>query len=262
MRDVAAYSHQENTAPCKSIASDDFTTLIAQMRVREEGKDWQRIVLRDVESRLGDDPDFPCIFSKNAFRKKLLVFIFVDDIDAGGMRHLAAGLSEYIEISRKWDGSLSTAYPLVVAFSHEAIKAQSVADYDAFGWKVLQKLHERDPAPWPENVGKDPNLPSCSMCFNSMPIFCNCLGVCNVFMACEPLAGRRMTQVTERKTKIDWAHFLQDVAAAYTEAERITLVMDNLNTHTPASLYEAFEPVQAKALWDRFEFVYTPKHGS
>lgn len=87
-------------------------------------------------------------------------------------------------------------------------------------------------------------------------------GVCNVFMANEPLAGRRMTQVTERKTKIDWAHFVNDIAQRYPTAERITLVMDNLNTHTPASLYEAFPPEQAKALWDRFEFVYTPKHGS
>ena len=88
------------------------------------------------------------------------------------------------------------------------------------------------------------------------------LGVCNLFMACEPLAGRRMTQVTERKTKLDWAHFIDDIAKHYPEAERITLVMDNLNTHTAGSLYEAFAPDKAKALWDRFEFVYTPKHGS
>jgi hypothetical protein len=88
------------------------------------------------------------------------------------------------------------------------------------------------------------------------------LGVCNVFMANEPLAGRRMTQVTERKTRIDWAHFIDDIAKQYPAAKRITLVMDNLNTHTPASLYEAFTPERAKALWDRFEFVYTPKHGS
>ena len=87
-------------------------------------------------------------------------------------------------------------------------------------------------------------------------------GVCNVFMASEPLAGRRLTKVTERRTKADWALFLQDIAASYCDAERITLVMDNLNTHTPGSLYEAFAPEQAKALWDRFEFVYTPKHGS
>ncbi|MDB5868041.1 MAG: transposase [Polaromonas sp.] len=87
-------------------------------------------------------------------------------------------------------------------------------------------------------------------------------GVCSVFMASEPLAGRRLTKVTERRTKLDWAAFVQDIAANYPDAERITLVMGNLNTHTPGPLYEAFSPEKAKALWDRFEFVYTPKHGS
>ena len=87
-------------------------------------------------------------------------------------------------------------------------------------------------------------------------------GTCNVFMATEPLAGKRMTRLTERKTKIDWAHFLADIAARYPDAKKITLVMDNLNTHRPGALYQAFPPAQAKALWDRFEFLFTPKHGS
>jgi hypothetical protein len=87
-------------------------------------------------------------------------------------------------------------------------------------------------------------------------------GVCNVFMASEPLAGRRLSKVTERKTKTDWAVFVKDIDESYPDAERITLVMDNLSTHTPGSLYEAFTPEKAKALWGRFEFVYTPKHGS
>ena len=87
-------------------------------------------------------------------------------------------------------------------------------------------------------------------------------GVCNVFMAVEPLAGKRLVRVTERKTKTDWASFLEEIAGQYGEASKITLVMDNLNTHGPGSLYERFTPAAAKALWDRFEFVYTPKHGS
>lgn len=87
-------------------------------------------------------------------------------------------------------------------------------------------------------------------------------GVFNIFMATEPLAGKRLSKVTERKTKKDFAHFLEDIAGMYPEAQRITLVMDNLNTHGPGSLYETFRPEAAKALWDRFEFVYTPKHGS
>ncbi len=87
-------------------------------------------------------------------------------------------------------------------------------------------------------------------------------GTCNIFMANEPLAGTRMVEVTERKTKKDWAFFIEKIASCYEDAEKITLVMDNLNTHTPGSLYEAFAPEKAKTLWDRFEFVYTPKHGS
>jgi hypothetical protein len=87
-------------------------------------------------------------------------------------------------------------------------------------------------------------------------------GVCNIFLMCEPLAGKRTVKVTERKTKKDWAVFLEDIANQYKEAEKITLVMDNLNTHKPGSLYEVFLPDKAMALWNRFEFVYTPKHGS
>ena len=67
-------------------------------------------------------------------------------------------------------------------------------------------------------------------------------GTCNVFMAAEPLAGRRMTKVTERKTKIDWARFVADIAARHQDATRITLVMDNLSTHRPGALYEAYPP--------------------
>ena len=77
-------------------------------------------------------------------------------------------------------------------------------------------------------------------------------GVCNVFMASEPLAGTRMTKVTERKTKVDWARFLQDIAERYQDAQKITLVMDNLNTHSPGALYQTLPPEQAKALWDNF----------
>jgi len=87
-------------------------------------------------------------------------------------------------------------------------------------------------------------------------------GVCNVFLACEPLAGKRLVAITERKTKQDWATFLEEIAGQYESAEKITLVMDNLNTHEPGSFYETFPPERAKQLWDRFEFVYTPKHGS
>jgi hypothetical protein len=87
-------------------------------------------------------------------------------------------------------------------------------------------------------------------------------GVCNIFMACEPLAGKRVVKITERKTKQDWSLFLEEIESHYQGAEKITLVMDNYNTHTPGALYETFPPDRAKKLLDRFEFIYTPKHGS
>ena len=88
-------------------------------------------------------------------------------------------------------------------------------------------------------------------------------GVANIFMANEPLAGKRYVKVTERKTKTDWAAFIKEIADKhYPLAQKIRLVMDNLATHKPAALYEAFPPEEAKRIWDRFEFIYTPKHGS
>jgi hypothetical protein len=88
-------------------------------------------------------------------------------------------------------------------------------------------------------------------------------GVVNLFMMFEPLAGKRHVKVTDRRTRRDWAECVREmVDEMYPEAERIVLVMDNLNTHTPASLYEAFPPNQAKHLADKLEIHYTPKHGS
>ncbi len=88
-------------------------------------------------------------------------------------------------------------------------------------------------------------------------------GVINIFMANEPLKGKRFVTVTEFKTKKEWAQFIKDlVYTHYPKAKKITLVMDNLGTHTASAFYELFEPEQAKKLWDRLEFIYTPKHGS
>ena len=88
-------------------------------------------------------------------------------------------------------------------------------------------------------------------------------GTANIFMAFEPLAGQRYTKVTEQRTKVDWAHFIQElVDQHYPHVEKICLVMDNLNTHTKASLYEAFDPPEAKRIADKLDIHYTPKHGS
>ena len=88
-------------------------------------------------------------------------------------------------------------------------------------------------------------------------------GTANIFMAFEPLAGVRFTKVTERRTCVDWAEFVKElVDEHYPEAEKIVLVMDNLNTHKKASLYKAFSPEEAKRIADKLEIHYTPKHGS
>jgi hypothetical protein len=88
-------------------------------------------------------------------------------------------------------------------------------------------------------------------------------GVANVFLCYEPLRGWRHVSVTERRTRRDWAAVIQDlVDVRYPDAERIVLVQDNLNTHTVASLYEAFPPAEARRLARKLELHFTPKHGS
>jgi transposase len=88
-------------------------------------------------------------------------------------------------------------------------------------------------------------------------------GTSNIFLAFEALAGKRKIEVTHQRRRTDWAHFIKElVDKDYRKAEKIVLVMDNLNTHTGASLYETFEPAEAKRILDRLEVHYTPKHGS
>jgi transposase len=88
-------------------------------------------------------------------------------------------------------------------------------------------------------------------------------GVASLFLAFEPLAGWRHLEVTEQRRRADWARFIRDlVDRQYAQAERIVLVMDNLNTHSPGSLYETFAPEEAWRITQRLEIHYTPKHGS
>jgi len=88
-------------------------------------------------------------------------------------------------------------------------------------------------------------------------------GVANLFMMVEPLRGRCHVTVTPRRTKTDWAEEIRRIVdERYPQAERIVLVLDNLNTHAKASLYEAFPPAEAKRLADKLEIHYTPQHGS
>ncbi len=88
-------------------------------------------------------------------------------------------------------------------------------------------------------------------------------GVNNVFMVFEPLMGERHVSVTDHRTRVDWAKCIKDIVDIhYPEAAKITVIMDNLNTHRPSSLYQAFSPEEARRLLNKLEFHYTPKHGS
>lgn len=88
-------------------------------------------------------------------------------------------------------------------------------------------------------------------------------GTANLFMLCEPITGWRHVEVTQQRTAIDYAHLLKALVDDFCpEAIQITLVQDNLNTHSPASLYKAFEPDEARRILEKLEFCYTPKHGS
>jgi hypothetical protein len=88
-------------------------------------------------------------------------------------------------------------------------------------------------------------------------------GVRNLFLWVEPLAGRRHVQVTERRTKQDWARFIRDLVDVHNpDAERVVLVLDNLNTHVAGALYDSFPPPEARRILSRLELHYTPKHGS
>jgi hypothetical protein len=88
-------------------------------------------------------------------------------------------------------------------------------------------------------------------------------GVASLFLACEPLAGWRHIAVTEHRRRTDWAGFIRSLLEGrYRKAEKLVLIMDQLNTHSPASLYEAFPPEEAKRLAQRIEIHHTPKHGA
>jgi len=88
-------------------------------------------------------------------------------------------------------------------------------------------------------------------------------GMVNVFMANEPLKGKRLVEITVYKTKKDWAKFVKRISdQMYPQAKKIILVMDNYKTHDASAFYETYPPEEAKRLRDRFEFVFTPKHGS
>jgi len=119
--------------------------------------------------------------------------------------------------------------------------------------KAMNQLVQETGAPMPAQPGQPQR--------QDFPYARN--GTANLFMLCEPIAGWRHVEVTRQRTAVDYAHVLKDIVVLhYPDALLITVVQDNLNTHTPASLYQAFEPAEARRILNRLEFYYLPKHGS
>jgi FPC/CPF motif-containing protein YcgG len=150
-------------------------SLVEQGKVQKqfESLSWQRNCFEQLAARLTPPSEFPCIFSQNAFGRGLLLFSFVKDVSEQSLKQAAEDLSAYVELSRRWDGKVSTARPLVVAFSREAASANDVASYHDIGWRILQSWHELDREPWPKDVATDPHSPFWTMCYAGMQLFVN-----------------------------------------------------------------------------------------
>lgn len=145
----------------------------SQIQMTFDSASWQQNCFRQLAERLTPPSEFPCIFSQNAFGRGLLLFSFVEDGSQHSLQQAAEDLSDYVELSRRWDGKVSTARPLVVAFSQEAASANDVAGYHDIGWRTLQSWHELDRDPWPDDVATDPHSPYWAMCYNGMQLFVN-----------------------------------------------------------------------------------------
>ncbi|MHA3019644.1 YqcI/YcgG family protein [Mycobacterium sp. BMJ-28] len=143
---------------------------------------WPGRAVKDAEQTVLN-PEFPCIFARNAMKKQLGYFIFVSGLMPENMRRLGGAVERYVKISQEWTGHLDTAYPLLIAVAPSATPASSIEGYHGYGWKILQALHDIDTAPWPSEVSHDPNSAEWSMCFSGMALFVN--------MSCPEHVARR-----------------------------------------------------------------------
>lgn len=135
---------------------------------------WHNVVMQSLAERLSEPSDFPCLFSLKSFSRKLIKFAFVEDLSEASLDALAEDLYEFVALSKGWDGNVSTAHPLIVAFSLGATEGcTSLEAYHALGWRILQTLHERDRVAWPEGIPRDPHDAYWSWCFGGMQLFVN-----------------------------------------------------------------------------------------
>lgn len=133
---------------------------------------WQWHAAQEVAERLGT-AEFPCLFAQNAFRRDLVRFSFIDDLDGAGLKAAEQDLTRYLERSTAWDGKVNSAEPLLMLFNPQAVQADSLEGWHAVGWRVLQHLHDHDPMPWPEATSLSPHSPFWSMAYLGTEIFVN-----------------------------------------------------------------------------------------
>lgn len=134
---------------------------------------WRDAAVGEVAQRLRHK-GFPCVFARNAGKKGLVRFMFVEGFDPEELDHLAEHLKSFLDSCRDWDGRVDSAPPLVVLFAPQVTAGcRSVRDFQDRGWWVLRELHRRDPAPWPVEIPISPEDPDWSMCFAGTPIFVN-----------------------------------------------------------------------------------------
>ncbi len=160
---------------------------------------WHRSVLKDLGDRLKQPNTFPCLFSQNAFARKLLMFSFVEAETNDDFAKAAKEIAEYIDVCRLWDGKVSTAHPLIVAFSQNVVRGQKLAFFHETAWRFLQFLHDNDPSPWPEGVCKEPDEPYWSMCYAGMQIFVNISNPAHIRRKSRNLGDRLVLVINPRE---------------------------------------------------------------
>ncbi len=134
---------------------------------------WWLDAYAEIQRVLCPPSEFPCVFSQNAFKRELLLFSFVENAKPSSLDLSADDLLQYLRLCESWDGSINSASPLLVVFSLEAAQFATVDKYQEFGWSILRGWHDRDEAPWPAGVSRDPHFPFWSMCFAGTQIFVN-----------------------------------------------------------------------------------------
>lgn len=180
-----------------------FRGLITQAETSSsELPDWQRLAAVEIQETISAT-GFPCVFSRNACRKGLIRFAFVDNDSDASFERLATSLREYVDISSRWDGRLDSAYPLVVVFSLDATAGRDGLDaHHAYGWRALQRLHALDREPWPEEVPTSPRDPDWSMCFAGTQLFINMSSPHHALRRSRSL-GRHLVMVINPRERFD-----------------------------------------------------------